>query len=62
MNNKRYFLISGGLFSIVALVHLLRIINQTPVIFGTWEVPMVISWAGLIITGALSFWAFILFQ
>jgi uncharacterized integral membrane protein len=60
MNKKTYFLISGLVFAIVAAAHLLRIINQSPILFGTWVIPMTVSVLGLIIAGILSYCGFTL--
>jgi len=60
MNKRIYFLISGLVFAIVALVHLLRILNQIPVVFGTWDIPMAGSVIGLIVAGILSYCGFAL--
>jgi hypothetical protein len=60
MNKRTYFFISGLVFAIVALVHLLRIINQFEVVIGTWSAPMVVSWIGFIATGILSYCGFTL--
>ena len=58
MNAKRYFLISGGVFCFVALMHLSRLLYQWPVQLGAWEAPMAASAIGLVISGLLSLWAF----
>jgi len=55
---KPYHLVSGIIFGLVALMHLLRLINQWPLILGPWSAPMSISWIGLIVTGCLSIWSF----
>jgi hypothetical protein len=60
MNKRTYFLISGLVFAIVALVHLWRIISQFPVVVGTWVMPMAISVIGLIVAGILSYCGIIL--
>ena len=60
MNKRTYFLISGLVFAIVAAVHLLRIINQLPVVVGTWAIPMAGSVIGLIVSGILSYCGFTL--
>ncbi len=59
---KTYHLISGIIFGLVALAHLLRIINQWPLILGPWSAPMLISWIGLFITGYLCIWSFSLIR
>lgn len=58
MNSKNYCLVSGILFAIVALAHLMRIINGSNVLVDDYAVPMFVSWAGLIVPGALALWAF----
>jgi hypothetical protein len=55
---KLYHIISGTLFGLVAVLHLLRIINQWPLLIGTWSAPMSLSWLGFIVTGCLSIWSF----
>jgi uncharacterized protein YacL len=60
MNKHAYFLISGLVFGIVAAAHLLRIINQLPVVVGTWVIPMAGSVIGLIVAGILSYCGFTL--
>ena len=60
MNKRMYFLISGFIFALVAIVHLWRVINQFQVVIGTWSAPIAASWIGLIIAGSLSYWGFVL--
>ena len=58
MNSKAYFVISGTIFGLVAVAHLLRVIYQMPVQAGDWAFPMWLSWGGLVVAGALCVWAF----
>ena len=58
MNSKAYFVISGTIFGLVALAHLLRVVYQTPIHVGTWAFPMWLSWVGFVLAGVLSVWAF----
>lgn len=58
MGYKNYCLVSGTLFSLVALAHLLRIALGMAVQVDAYAVPMTLSWVGLIVTGALAIWAF----
>jgi hypothetical protein len=58
MGYKAYCRVSGVLFALVALAHLLRIIAGLPLIVGTWAMPMYVSWGGLIVPAALAIWAF----
>ena len=58
MGYKSYCVVSGTLFAIVALAHLVRVINGWPVQVDTWSVPMLASWIGLIVPGCLAVWAY----
>jgi len=58
MNHKNYCLVSGILFSIVAIAHLLRILNGMSVQVDDYAVPMAVSWVGLIVPALLASWAF----
>ena len=62
MNKRMYFFIAGFICALLAIVHLLRIINQFQVVIGTWSVPMAGSWVILIIAGSLSYWDFALMR
>jgi hypothetical protein len=62
MGSKIYCVVSGLLFSLVALAHLLRIVYGLPVQIDDTAVPMVVSWVGLIIPAGLAIWAFRLAQ
>ncbi|MDA0679702.1 MAG: hypothetical protein O3A13_05360 [Proteobacteria bacterium] len=55
---KRYCVISGTLFTAVALVHLLRILYSLSVQVDGTAIPMAASWIGAIVTGSLAAWAF----
>lgn len=58
MNHKRYCIISGVLFSLVALAHLLRIVYSVSLQVDDYVVPMFASWIAVIVPGALATWAF----
>ena len=55
MDHKTFSVTAGVIFALVALVHLLRIYMGWPVVIGNWEVPMWLSWVGLIVAGGLSY-------
>lgn len=55
---KPYLFISGMIFGLVAVVHLLRLVNHWPLVLGSWSAPMSMSVVGLMIGGCLSIWAF----
>ena len=58
MGNRLYLTISGTVFSLVALVHLVRIIEDWYVQVAHWSVPMAFSWGGFVITLTLALSAF----
>lgn len=58
MNHNSYCTVSGILFALVALAHLLRIINGMAIQVDDYAVPMAVSWIGFIVPAALAFWAF----
>jgi len=58
MNVSRYCAISGLLFSLVAVGHLLRVVNDWPIQVDGMAVPMWLSWFGTIVPALLAAWAF----
>jgi len=56
MTGKLYFILSGVLFGLIALTHLLRLVYQTPAQLGSWPVPFWLSWLALIVPGFLCVW------
>jgi hypothetical protein len=54
---RAYFQISGGLFGLIALAHLLRLFRHWPIDLAGHMVPMWASWLGLVLAGGLSIWA-----
>ena len=58
MSQKSYFVVSGTIFGLVAILHLLRSLYRWPAQVGSWAVPPAVSWVGLILAAALCIWAF----
>lgn len=58
MSIQQYLLISGVLFALVSIAHLLRVVFGLSVYVDATAVPMAVSWIGFIVPGALAFWAF----
>jgi hypothetical protein len=55
MSRKAYFIVTGIIFLIISILHLLRIIlSWSPVLEG-WAVPMWLSWVALVVTGWLGY-------
>ena len=57
MDQKTFDAVAGAIFAVVALAHLLRIVLGWSVVIGGWDVPMWVSWLGLIVAGGLSYFA-----
>ena len=54
---RTYLQISGTLFGLIALGHLLRLFRHWPVDLAGHIVPLWVSWVGLALAGGLSVWA-----
>ncbi len=50
--------VAAVIFAIIALAHLIRLALALPIQVGTMSVPLWVSWAALIVAGALSVWGF----
>ena len=57
MKNK-YVVVSGVVFGVVAVLHVVRALNQWPVHVGTFEIPVWASWIGMVGAGGFCAWAF----
>lgn len=57
MNSRLYVAVSGSVFAVVAILHLLRVVNGWEVMVGPWSAPMAVSWCGAVVAAALSVWA-----
>ncbi len=55
-NMKAYLYVSVSVFTLVALIHLLRLIQGWQVQVGEHAIPMGASWAYMVIAGALALW------
>jgi len=58
MSHRNYPLVSGALFSLVAIAHLLRLVYRVPVTVDGYTVPMFVSLFGCIVPALLAAWAF----
>jgi hypothetical protein len=59
---KAYLGISGTVFGIVAVLHLLRLVLDWPAQVAGWAVPFWFSWPALLLSGGLSIWAIALIR
>ena len=55
MDQKTFSVVAGAIFALVTLLHLSRIYMGWSVVIGSWTAPMWVSWIGLVVAGALSF-------
>ena len=55
---SRYAFVSGSIFGNVALVQLIRSVEQWPVQIGPFAVPLWFSWIAFVVAGGLCAWAF----
>lgn len=60
MNKNIYLIVTGMIFVLVAVLHLLRLINQWPVQIGLASIPLWVSCVALLLASILFFWAFLL--
>jgi branched-subunit amino acid transport protein len=57
MGTKSYLIVTGVIFGVIAVVHLLRLIYGWPAQIGEWTMPLWLSWVGVLIAGALCAWS-----
>ncbi len=56
MTREVFCIVAGVIFAVVALLHLLRIYMDWPVVIADWSVPMWVSWIALVVAGILAIW------
>jgi len=56
--SNAYAAVSALIFTIVAVMLLMRIINRWSVAIGPYNVSMNVSWAGVIVAALLPIWGF----
>jgi hypothetical protein len=57
MSNS-YAAVSALIFAVVAIAHVLRLVNGWTVAIGPYNVSMNISWAALVVSALLAIWGF----
>jgi uncharacterized protein YacL len=58
MDRRSYFLVTAIVFSLIGLLHLLRIVLGWEAILGGWSIPMWLSWVAMIMTAVLAYYGF----
>ena len=56
--SNAYAAVSALIFTVVAIMHVLRVINRWTVAIGPYNVPMNVSWAALVVSALLAIWGF----
>jgi hypothetical protein len=56
--SNAYVAVSALIFTIVAVMHLVRIMSRWSVVIGPRNISMNVSWAGLVVSGLLAIWGF----
>ncbi len=62
MYQKFYLLLSGAIFFLVAMLHLVRILFDFSIIVAGWIVPLWISYIGFPVALGYTIWAFLIFK
>jgi hypothetical protein len=57
MSNS-YAIVSALIFAVVAIMHVVRLINQWPVVIGPYNVSMNVSWVALVVAALIAIWGF----
>ena len=55
--SKKYVVVSGLVFGVVAAAQAIRAFLQLPVHVGSLEVPVWASWVAAVVAGSLCVWA-----
>ena len=58
MSQRSFPLITGAIFALIALLHLLRIVFGWEAIIGGWVLPAGVSWVALLAAGYLAYEGF----
>ena len=58
MGHKNYCIVSGVFFALVALAHLVRVVEGMTVQVEVYLIPMWVSWIAIVVPAALAVWAF----
>jgi hypothetical protein len=62
MSHKVYLILSGSIFFLVGMLHLLRLVFHWTIVLGPWIAPYWASYVGLPVALAYSVWAYWLWR
>ena len=57
MSNS-YAVVSALIFAVMAIAHVMRLVNQRTVQIGPYNVSMNVSWAALVVSALIAIWGF----
>jgi len=55
---SKYVVVSGVIFGVVAVAHVVRALYEWPVQIGSLNISVWVSWVGVVVAGGLCAWAF----
>jgi hypothetical protein len=55
MSQRRFSIVAGLIFLLVAIVHALRLALRWNVMLQGWTVPMWVSWIAVVVAGFLAY-------
>jgi hypothetical protein len=56
--SNAYAVVSALIFAVVAIAHILRLINRWSVVIGPHQISMNVSWVALVVAALLAIWGF----
>ena len=59
---RNYIIITGAIFTLVALAHVLRLVFDWPIQIADVPVPLWVSWIAVIVPASIAIWAAIIFR
>lgn len=62
MKTRAYVVVSALIFTLVAVMHLIRIAQGWPVVMGSLSVPSWISMLAVLVSGSAALWGFSLLR
>lgn len=58
MSQRSYVLVVAVIFTLVFLLHVLRLLYGWSAVIGSWSIPTWVSWVGGAVSGFLAFQGF----
>jgi hypothetical protein len=56
MKTKAYLIVSTIIFTVVAVMHLIRLTLGWPAVLGTWNVPLSVSLVAVLVSASVAMW------